>query len=132
MRRYKNMKQKNLMVLDENDDEAVDLFTKLGMPKNFAKTLLYISQVNECRSSEIEKGVNLRQPEVSIVMQELRQRGWVKKQDIKSEGKGRPVHEYKASKSLSEIAKAFEKEKLKEAQDIKNNISELKTLISNR
>ncbi len=66
-------------MLDKDDDKAIQFFVKLGMPKNLAKTLLYIYQVDECRSADIEHGADLRQPDVSIAMQELRRRGWVKK-----------------------------------------------------
>ena len=58
----KNMKQKNSLVLDEKDDKAVQLFVKLGMPKNLAKTLLYISQFDECKCTDVEQGADLRQP----------------------------------------------------------------------
>ena len=40
------MKRKRSFVLDEKDTKAVKLFSDLGMPKNLAKTLLYISQVD--------------------------------------------------------------------------------------
>jgi len=43
--REENMKPKRSFVLDEKDDKAVKLFAELGMPKNLAKTLMYISQV---------------------------------------------------------------------------------------
>ena len=36
------MKQKNSFVLDDDDIKAVELFTELGMPRNLAKTLMYI------------------------------------------------------------------------------------------
>jgi predicted transcriptional regulator len=42
------MKQKDIYMFDDDDDRAIQLFVKLGMPKNLAKTLLYISQFNEC------------------------------------------------------------------------------------
>ena len=102
------------------------------MPKNMAKTLLYLSQVPECKCSDIEHGVDLRQPEVSIAMQELRKRGWVKKRDLKKKGKGRPVHIYKAAMHLSEIWKTFEQDKIKELETVKNDISELKNIIASR
>jgi len=73
------MKKKNIYTLGADDDKAVQLFVKLGMPKNLAKTLLYISQFDECKCADIEHGADLRQPDVSIAMQELRRRGWVKK-----------------------------------------------------
>ena len=101
------MKRKNSFVLDEKDDKAVQIFRELGMPKNLAKTLLYIYQVDECRSGDIEQGTYLRQPEVSVAMQELRKRRWITKRDLKKKGKGRPVHIYSSSKPLSEILKTF-------------------------
>ncbi len=126
------MKRKKSLVLDENDDKAVQLFVELGMPKNIAKTLLYISQLDECKCADVEQGADMRQPEVSIAMQELLRRGWVKKRDLKGKGKGRPVHFYKPTTHLSEILKVFEQEKLKEVESVKKDISELKNLIESR
>ena len=124
-----NMKRKRSFVLDEKDDKAVALFSELGMPKNLAKTLMFISQVEECRSAEVEQGADLRQPEVSVAMQEMRRRGWVKKRDLKKKGKGRPVHVYKLTKSLPQILKNFEDEKMKEVQIIRSDLSDLQGLI---
>lgn len=124
-----NMKQKRSRVLDEKDDKAVDLFAELGMPKNLAKTLMYISQVEECKSADVEQGADLRQPEVSVAMQEMRRRGWIKKRDLKKKGKGRPVHIYKLTKKLPDILTSFEKEKMKQVETIKNDLNELQGLI---
>ena len=124
------MKRKRSFVLDEKDTKAVRLFAELGMPKNLAKTLLYISQVEECRSADVEQGADLRQPEVSVAMQELRRRGWAKKRDIKKKGKGRPVHLYKLTSDLPSILKSFEKEKMKEVENIKQDLGQLQNLIS--
>jgi predicted transcriptional regulator len=132
MQRWKNMKQKNVYMLDKEDDKAVQLFVKLGMPKNLAKTLLYVSQFDECKCADVEQGTDMRQPEVSIAMQELRQRGWVKKRELKKKGKGRPTHIYKPTTRLSEIWKVFEQEKLKEVEHVKKDISELKNIIVSR
>ncbi|MCJ7697517.1 MAG: ArsR family transcriptional regulator [Thermoplasmata archaeon] len=124
------MKRTKSLVLDENENKAVQLFSELGMPKNLAKTLLYISQVDECRSADVEQGADLRQPEVSVAMQELRRRGWAKKRDEKKKGKGRPVHLYKLTSDLPAILKSFEKEKMKEVEDIRTDLDQLHTLIS--
>jgi len=123
------MKRKNSFVLDEKDDKAVTLFSELGMPRNLAKTLMYISQVPECRSADVEQGADLRQPEVSVAMQEMRRRGWAKKRDLKKKGKGRPVHIYTLTRALPEILKNFESEKMKQVQTIKSDLSELQLLI---
>ncbi len=126
------MKQKDSYVLDDKDNKAVEIFSSLGMPKNLAKTLLYIYQVDECRSADVEHAADLRQPEVSIAMQELRRRGWIKKRDLKKKGKGRPVHIYKTSTQLSKIMTDLEQEKLKEFENVKKDISELKSIIKTR
>ncbi len=126
------MKQKTVYKLDKDDGRAIQLFVHLGMPKNLAKTLLYISQFDECKCADVELGTDMRQPEVSIAMQELRRRGWVKKQDLKKKGKGRPVHIYKTTTDLSEILNVFEQEKLKEVENVKNDLSALKNIIQNR
>ena len=123
------MKQKNVYMLDKDDDKAIQLFVKLGMPKNLAKTLLYISQFDESKCADVEQVTDMRQPEVSVAMQELRKRGWVKKRDLKKKGKGRPVHIYKLTKPLPQILKNFEQEKMKQVETIKQDLTELQTLI---
>jgi predicted transcriptional regulator len=127
-----NMEQNKSYKLNSQDEKIIKVFAELGMPKNLAKTLIYISQSNECRSAEIEHEANLRQPEVSVAMQELQRRGWVKKRDLKKKGKGRPVHIYKLTSPISEIVKNFEKEKTREIETIQKDLSALKTLIENR
>ncbi|PNX54135.1 MAG: ArsR family transcriptional regulator [Thermoplasmata archaeon M9B2D] len=100
------MKRKKSFVLDENENKAVQLFSELGMPKNLAKTLLYISQVDE------------------------RRRGWAKKRDEKKKGKGRPVHLYKLTADLPAILKSFEKEKMQEVESIRADLDQLHNLIN--
>ncbi len=126
------MKQRNSYVLDEKDNKAVQIFTELGMPKNLAKTLVYICQVDECRSADVEQVADIRQPEVTVAMQELRRRGWIKKRDLKKKGKGRPVHIYKISTDITKILKSVEQEKLKEYENVKKDLSELKNIIKSR
>jgi len=126
------MNRKKSFVLTKNDRKAARLFTELGMPKNLAKTLMYLSHVDKCYSTDIEQGANLRQPEVSLVMQELRRKKWIKKRPLKKKGKGRPRNVYKTTTHLSEILNDFEQEKLEEVEGIKDDISELKNLIESR
>ncbi len=126
------MKDHKIHNLSPRDKKIVKVFSELGMPKNLAKTLMYISQVDECRSAEIEHGANLRQPEVSVAMQLLQDKGWVRRRDLKKKGKGRPVHLYSLTSSVDDIVKNFEKDKIKEIDSIKKDLSELKILIDSR
>jgi len=125
-------KKNSTQKLTPKDHEIVNIFTDLGVPKNLAKTLLFISQVEECRSADIEKGAGLRQPEVSIAMQELSDRGWIAKRNQKKEGKGRPIYIYSLQTPLSTIMEHVEEEKTKEIHTIQQDLEELKTLLGKR
>lgn len=126
------MKQNKPYTFNSQDEKIIKVFTDLGMPRNLAKTIMYISQVEECRSAEIEHGARLRQPEVSVAMQQLLKKGWVSRRDLKKKGKGRPVHIYKLKSPIEKIVSNFEKEKTKEIDSIKNDLEQLKTLIGSR
>lgn len=109
------------------DETLVDLFIVTGMSKNIAKTLVFLSKREETTSVEIEKATGLRQPEVSIAMQELRRRKWVDKRDIKKEGKGRPVHAYRLSVPWSEIVGQVDREEQGKIERIEANRKKLKS-----
>ncbi len=124
------MKEKERYRFKPQDKKIINIFTELGMPRNLAKTLMYISQVEECRSAEIEHGADLRQPEVSIAMRQLQNKGWVQKRHKKKKGKGRPVHIYKLTSSIDSIVSNFEKEKIQEIDTVKKDLTALKNLIN--
>ncbi|UCD13096.1 MAG: ArsR family transcriptional regulator [Thermoplasmatales archaeon] len=126
------MEQKKVYRLNKDDNTAIQLFIKLGMSTNVAKTLIYISQVGECSSSDIEHGANMYQPGVSEALQELRKRGCVKRQNFKKKRRGRPVCVYKYMADLSEILKVFEQKKLQELESAKRDVSKLKSYIACR
>jgi predicted transcriptional regulator len=112
----------------KKDETLVDLLMSTGMPKNVAKTLAFLRKKNETTSVEIEISTALRQPEVSIAMQELRKRKWVTKRDIKKEGKGRPIHAYRLSIPFEKIVDMIDKEERKRIDRIEGNIHQLKLL----
>lgn len=112
----------------KKDETLVDLLMSTGMPKNVAKTLAFLRKKNETTSVEIEISTALRQPEVSIAMQELRRRKWVTKRDIKKEGKGRPIHAYRLAIPFEKIVEMMEKEERKRIEKIEGNIHQLKQM----
>lgn len=118
-----------IMVTKEFSDEEetlVNLLTRTGIAKNVARTLAFLRNREETTSVEIETSTALRQPEVSIAMQELRRRKWVIKRDIKKEGKGRPVHSYKLAIPFEKIVEMIDKEERKRISDIESNVKELR------
>ncbi len=113
--------------LSRRDETLVDLLLETGLSKNVAKTLVFLSKREETTSVEIEKATGLRQPEVSIAMQELRRWHWVDKRDIKKEGKGRPVHAYRLSVPWGEILAALDREQQTRLERIEANRKKLKS-----
>ena len=116
------------MRLSRLDNDIIDKLIFTGMSKNLAKTLVILSKRDETTSVQVEKATGLRQPEVSLAMQELRRRGWVTKRDIKKEGKGRPVHAYRISKSFSRIVSTIKKQEDKKIERMVRNMNELHSL----
>ncbi|MBS3782773.1 MAG: ArsR family transcriptional regulator [Candidatus Thermoplasmatota archaeon] len=114
--------------LTKEQEELVDRLIKAGLQKNIARTLVFVASRDETKSREIEDATDLRQPEVSIAMQELRGKGWVTKRDIKKEGKGRPVHGYQLDKPIEEIIEEIEDREEERIKEIKENLEKIKDL----
>lgn len=114
--------------LTKKDETLVELLMRTGLSKNMAKTLVYLRKKEETTSVEIESATGLRQPEVSIAMQDLRRRKWVSKRDIKKEGKGRPVHSNKLAIPFEKIVETIEAEEKKKILSIESNIKQLKEI----
>jgi len=85
--------------------------------------------VKETIPVSIERGVNLRQPEVSVALKKLEEKGWVEKRSIKRGTKGRPMSSYKLSLSPEKIIDSIEKEKLDEINEIKKDVEKLRGMI---
>jgi predicted transcriptional regulator len=111
-------------------DEFASMLMKVGLKRNVAKVLTYLAGVEEATSREIEMGSDLRQPEVSIAMREIRKLDWVSERDEKNPGKGRPYRIYKLNKSLTEIIEYLETEKARESEMVMRHIERLKALKS--
>jgi predicted transcriptional regulator len=111
-------------------DEFASILMKIGLKRNVAKVLTYLAGVEEATSREIEMGSDLRQPEVSIAMREIRKLDWITERDEKSPGKGRPYRIYKLNRSLPEIIEYLEGEKERESEMVMRQIERLKALKS--
>lgn len=104
----------------------MDLLVHTGISRNVAKALVFLAAREETTSVEVEKATGLRQPEVSIAMQELRRRKWVEKREIKKEGKGRPVHAYHLTLPFGVIVDAIARDERRKVEEIQALIRRLK------
>jgi predicted transcriptional regulator len=124
------MKESTVKILDDKDMEFVETLRSLGVPRNVATLITFLANVDEASSREIEMGSDLRQPEVSIAMRNLRENNWIEEREIKREGKGRPMKVYSLRATIDEIIKHYEKQKLDESAQAMESIQRLKELIS--
>jgi predicted transcriptional regulator len=112
-------------------EEFASILMKIGLKRNVAKVLTFLACVDEATSREIEMGSDLRQPEVSIAMRELRKLDWIAERDEKNPGKGRPYRIYKLKKGLYDIIDYLETKKKAETDHVMTKISRLKELKAN-
>jgi predicted transcriptional regulator len=109
------MRTEKVMYFTEKEEEFTNLLTEIGTKRNVARVLVFLAKIPEATSREIERGADLRQPEVSIATWYLMERGWIRSRENKPESKGRPVKIYKLTKPITEILDSIEKEKEKDA-----------------
>ncbi|PXF58185.1 MAG: ArsR family transcriptional regulator [Candidatus Methanogaster sp.] len=122
------MKDLSVKVLDDDDEEFVDILIKQGLKRNTAKVLAYLKGVDAATSKDLEVGSDLRQPEVSIAMRELRAHDWVVETDEKKPGKGRPYKVYSLNIPIGEIILKLSAKKKMEMEEAMKNIERLKAL----
>jgi predicted transcriptional regulator len=109
------MRPKNVMYFTNDEENLANLLSRIGLKRNVARVLVYLAHNPEATSREIERGTDLRQPEVSLAMAAMIGQEWVENREIKAENKGRPVKIYRLSQPFSEIVDGIEKEKREEA-----------------
>ena len=124
------MRSEKVRYFTPRDEELARLLMSVGIKKNVSKVLVYLANSEEATSRNIERGTDLRQPEVSIAMRHLREYNWVDTRESKSESKGRPVKIYKLSCPITEIMDTIEKEKRKEARQQLDLIQKMRECIS--
>ena len=122
------MKDSEVKVLDENDYIFIKALSNLGMPRNVATAMAYLTNVDEASSREIEISTGLRQPEVSLVMNLMFKQSWVGMRSEKKPGKGRPIKIYSLSVSVDEIISHYEDKIYKESQATISAIKKLKVM----
>ncbi len=115
-------------VFDQDEEVMANLLGNIGLKRNLAKALVYLANVNESMSRNIELGAGLRQPEVSIAMRELRERGWIEEWEQKKEGKGRPLKCYRLSVELCDIIDHLDDSRKRDAQEDEETIATLRSL----
>ncbi len=122
------MKTFEVKQLDDKDEEIADVLISLGMSRPVSRTLSYLQNVAEATAVELEKGAGLHQPEVSIAVKELNERGWINEREEKKPGKGRPHKIYSLEVRFNNIIAQLEKQQKKAVDEERAKIERLKEL----
>ncbi len=119
------MRFREITGLEEDKEAAVRILIGLGFRKTVAWVLVYLISHPESAMWDIERGANLRQPEVSVATADLLKRGWISCQLARGSGKGRPVKIFRIAKPFDEILADIEEEKRKETLILMQNLERL-------
>ena len=87
----------------DKEESIISILVALGMRSNSAKVLVFLSSTEITTSRQIERGTDLRQPDVSLAIKDLTARGWVRAMQDSPSRKGRPRKIYSLSMSVPEI-----------------------------
>jgi predicted transcriptional regulator len=110
------MRTQKVMYFTEKEEEFANLLIDIGTKRSVAKVLVFLANSTHATSRDIERGTDLRQPEVCLAMHYLSDQGWVTNSESKAESRGRPIKIYELAKPLPEIMSSIEKEKKEEAK----------------
>ena len=112
-------------ISDKKDLEFVQALESLGMKRTVACVITFLKDLKEKSYREIKMATGLRQPEVTIAMQKLREEGWITEHEFKSNGKGRRFKIYALRATIDEIINYYEAEKNREYARESARISEV-------
>ena len=99
---------------------------QLGARRVEATLLACLVEDGAQGTKDIVARTGLRQPEVSVGMQTLRDRGWVEAEAIPRKGKGRPMHKYVLVVPPAKVRAHYEAEGKAEIQAYQDAIKALK------
>ena len=123
------MKETFVMRFDEKDIEVVETLRSLGVPRKVSNMLAFLANGAEATSRDIERGSDLRQPEVSIALRTLRKHNWIDEKVGRRDGTGRPMKVYRLKTPIEDILRYYEREKMQEANKAMQSIQRLKELL---
>lgn len=122
------MMENNAKVLGERDRLLINTLRALGVRRQEATLIVWMSGAGEVSSRDIEKGTGIRQSDVSKVLKKMLEVGWVDNLGTDGSAKGRPRKIYSLSATLNNIVAHYELQKLRETTLARDSIQRLRDL----
>ncbi len=102
---------------------------QLGTNENTASVLLCLHHHGALTSKDLQCHCNIRQPDVSMAISELREMNLVHYAPRPESARGRPAHIYRLRMNLEQSIQPFVNRAKKRAKDIINNVSSINELV---
>jgi predicted transcriptional regulator len=107
-----------------------DKLVDLGANENTASVLLCLHHHGASTSKDLQCHCNIRQPDVSMAISELRELNLVHFSSTSETSRGRPAHIYRLRMSLEQSIQPFVNRAKKRAKDILNEVEAIHDLVS--
>ena len=111
-----------------HERSIVEALIGLGTPPHVAKVMMCLHVHGAASSKILQERCDIRQPEVSMAIQELRKRSLVEINHSEAKGRGRPSHIYDLSEPVASGIGQFVSETEQRIQALQKGISNLKHL----
>ena len=112
--------------LSKGQISFVGALEKAKIHRNQAYVLAYLANKEDATSMEIQKATGVKQPEVSMAVTYLEERGWISKKSIHLGKSGRPHFEYRLQKSVPEILDDIEETATARIREIRDTMDHLR------
>ena len=107
-----------------------DKLIQLGANETTASVLLCLHHHGASTSKELQDHCNIRPPDVSTAISELREMNLVHFSPRSEASRGRPAHIYRLRTSLEQSIQPFVNQAKKRAKEILNDVDAIRELVS--
>ena len=114
-----------------NDSELLlwNKLVQLGANENTASVLICLHHHGAASSKDLQCQCNIRQPDVSTAISELREMNLVHFSSRSESSRGRPAHVYRLRMNLEQSIQPFVNRAKKRANDILSNVESIRALV---
>jgi len=123
------MRNETVQYFSKKEESIAHLLIELGIHRNVAWVLVFFARTPEATSHDIEHGTGLRQPEISLAMKQMTDRGWIACRSPLAGQTGRKKKVYELATTLKAIVDSIENEKKQEAEKRLGRLKKLQTYL---
>ena len=115
--------------LNESELLLCEKLVQLGANENTASVLICLHHHGAASSKDLQCHCNIRQPDVSMAISELREMNLVHFSSRSESSRGRPAHVYRLRMTLEQSIQPFVNRAKKRANEILNDVEAIRTLV---